>query len=415
MNRPPYAPNGPPGYPTVSFNLESPSLVWRSASYQTLLTVATLCRGFLFGLNKTEVHGLPRFLELLKSRADPSTRQRGLVTVSNHVSVMDDPLIWGVLPFSFHAYHGYLNHRWGFGSHDICFKGTLLSHFFTLGQVLPTHRLAHSVHGGPMQPSLTEAIRLLSPIQKISYTPRQHGAFSDCTSHPPSWPRDAVDPFSDTNIDPQSPHYASYTDDERLYLAPSRYRANQLGWVHIFPEGMIHQSPNYNMRYFKWGVARLILEPAVCPDVVPIWIEGTDQVMHESREFPRFIPRPGNRISVTFGEAVDPEARFGDLRQRWQQLQNRWIEEADPGATKADKELTLFASLGMGMQGLSYSAEVLELWIETTLRVREEVLRLRRDRGWPDEDPKASVAETWVREGPKRQGQMEDGTWVGDT
>jgi hypothetical protein len=35
---------------------------------------------FLFGLNKVEVIGLPRFLEVLDRRRDPEKRQRGLIT-----------------------------------------------------------------------------------------------------------------------------------------------------------------------------------------------------------------------------------------------------------------------------------------------------------------------------------------------
>jgi monolysocardiolipin acyltransferase len=427
----------------------TPSLFWRAASYQTLLGVATLCRSFLYGLNKTEVHGLPQFLELLQSRANPDNRRRGLLTVSNHVSVMDDPLIWGVLPFSFHTYHGYLNHRWGFGSHDICFKSSPLSHFFSLGQTLPTHRLAHSPWGGPSQPTFTEAVRLLSPIQNgsLQYNPLVTTHRSKWAQHLPSWPRDPIDPFSDL---PVPPHYTSQPHDERNYLAPSRYACNTLGWVHIFPEGQIHQTPTYNMRYFKWGVARLILEPPICPDVVPIWIEGTDQIMHESRTFPRFVPRAGKHVSVTFGDPVDTEARFADLRQRWRDLRKEILEplrlaslptdqstqhipdsassspsipsahltphphaHAHALGSSAPTEEDLY--LGFPFAVLMDDPRVRELWIETAGRVRDEVLALRRARGWPEEDPKASAAQTWLREGPKREGRMQDGSWVGDT
>lgn len=42
--------------------------------------VGLLCRGFLFGLSKTEVHGLDRFLELLDEREKVEGRERGLIT-----------------------------------------------------------------------------------------------------------------------------------------------------------------------------------------------------------------------------------------------------------------------------------------------------------------------------------------------
>lgn len=40
----------------------------------------TLSRAFLFGLNRTEVHGLDDFLEVLDGRADIEGRERGLIT-----------------------------------------------------------------------------------------------------------------------------------------------------------------------------------------------------------------------------------------------------------------------------------------------------------------------------------------------
>lgn len=155
------------------------------------------------------------------------------------------------------------------------------------------------------------------------------------------------------------------------------------------------------MRYFKWGVARLILESEPCPDVVPMWIEGFDRIMHESRTFPRFIPRGGKDVSVTFGEKVDMEARFGDLRERWRQLV--LAGEKQDGLTE----------LGECPESLKYSDEAVKLREECTIRVREEVLKLRRDRAWTDEDPKARLADTWRIEGKtgKREGQMADGSW----
>ncbi|KEF52141.1 uncharacterized protein A1O9_11767 [Exophiala aquamarina CBS 119918] len=396
-------------------NAEQPSFVWRGASYQTMLAVSTLCRAFLYGLNRTQVNGLPRFLDLLKSRCDPKTRRRGLLTVSNHISVMDDPLIWGVLPLSFTAFHGYQNSRWGFGSHDICFQNTPLSLFFTLGQVLPTHRKAHSLYGGPFQTSMTEGVRLFSNISshRPSLCPHNHPAYNS-EYHTPSFPWDCIDPFSDLS---PPPSYPSHPSDTRYYLQPSRYASNAYSWIHIFPEGMIHQSPptpqnnnrsEYTMRYFKWGVARLILEPPECPDVVPMFIEGSDQVMHESRTFPRFLPRFGKDITVTFGHELDVDATFGDLRKGWRDLCQ---EDARANGWDEWDEITL----GLVPPSLERHPEAVRLREECTKRVRDAVLAVRRSRGYADEDPKGGVAETWAKEGPQREGRMDDGSWVKDT
>lgn len=159
------------------------------------------------------------------------------------------------------------------------------------------------------------------------------------------------------------------------------------------------------MRYFKWGVARLILEASECPDVVPIWVEGFDQVMHESRRFPRFLPRLGKKVSITFGDKVDTEAVFGDMRRRWRELQAQ---------AEANAPETRNLPLGALNIELLYGAEAVQLRREVTKRVRDLVLEIRQSRGLPDEDPKEGLVETWIQEGPKREGKMKDDSWVRD-
>ncbi|KAL4973450.1 hypothetical protein BDW66DRAFT_162081 [Aspergillus desertorum] len=357
---------------------ESPSLFWRSLSSTTILGVAALCRGFLYACSRPETHGLEQFLELLESRKDPSQRTKGLLTVSNHISVMDDPLVWGFLPLKYNFGLSSSNRRWGMASHDICYQT----------------RSAHSKHGGIAQPAVTQAIRLLS---KGPFSAEPHLAKPERQSW--SLQNVCVDPFSDLPT-------AYTTDGEDSHLAPSAYSCNSYSWVHIFPEGKIHQSPNKTMRYFKWGVARLILEASECPDIVPMWLEGFDQVMHESREFPRFLPRPGKEVSVTFGQKVDTEAVFGEMRRRWQEIKAK-AELASPE--------TRDLPLGALNDELLYGNEAVQLRKEVTKKVRDLVLEVRRSRGHSDEDPKAGLVETWMEEGGKREGKMKDESWPTNT
>lgn len=60
--------------------LDQPSSCWRFCSTVASLTVGALSRGFLYGLNKTEVQGQETFLKLLESRRDSNARTRGLIT-----------------------------------------------------------------------------------------------------------------------------------------------------------------------------------------------------------------------------------------------------------------------------------------------------------------------------------------------
>ncbi|MCJ1243544.1 hypothetical protein MMC30_000741 [Trapelia coarctata] len=359
-----------------------------------------LSRIFVHGASSTEVHGLDRFLQLLDKRSDIDRRKRGLLTISNHMSVLDDPTIWGVLPFSY-AFNPD-NHRWSLGSYDLCFQNKFTSTFFTLGQVLPTHRLLHSIHGGLFQPTMTQAVRLLSrqPFKSDSRPRVEDSSIIDRPDPSISSP-DLSDPFS-------GGHLTYSTNGVDTFPAPSSYPSRKHAWIHIFPEGRVHQHPRKTMRYFKWGVARLILEPDECPDIVPMWIEGLEEVMHESRQFPRFIPRVGKKLDIWFGDNVggEEESAFTDLRRKWRKL----IEEdrSRRGAASRDDEL------GILSEDLKNGKEAVALRIECTKRVRSELLKVRRMRGLPDEDPKEGLVETWMVEGGKREGKMEDGSFVKD-
>jgi monolysocardiolipin acyltransferase len=136
-----------------------------------------------------------------------------------------------------------------------------------------------------------------------------------------------------------------------------------------------------------------------------MWIEGFDDVMHESRKFPRFLPRPGKRVSVTFGSKVDTNEVFGDMRSRWDKLKAK-VEKRDPES----RDLPL----GVLSEELLNNKEAVELRKEVTLKVRNLVLDVRRSRGFPDEDPKEGLVDTWLEEGPKREGHMKDDSWVRD-
>ena len=65
---------------------------------------------------------------------------------------------------------------------------------------------------------------------------------------------------------------------------------------------------------------------------------------------------------------------------------------------------------------LMHGAEAVRLRQECTMRVRDAVLAVRRSRGWPDEDPKCGLIETWAMEGTLNgEGKMADGSYTKDT
>lgn len=169
---------------------------------------------------------------------------------------------------------------------------------------------------------------------------------------------------------------------------------------------MVHQHPARSMRYFRWGVARLLLEAQPPPEVVPIFLEGTDAVMPEDRRFPRFLPRVGGRIRIAFGEAIDYEATFGDLRRRWESLVRKTRGSGAAPVAGDEGELV--------DDELRYGDEAQRIRIEVTRRMRDEILKLRRKLGYPDEeDGSYALAETWAKDPhQKRYRSPVDGSLV---
>lgn len=59
-------------------------------------------------------------------------------------------------------------------------------------------------------------------------------------------------------------------------------KANQGGWIHIFPEARVNQTDA--MIRFKWGVGRIIMESETCPLVIPVWHAGNKMMQQEKKK-----------------------------------------------------------------------------------------------------------------------------------
>ncbi|KAF6804649.1 acyltransferase [Colletotrichum sojae] len=333
---------------------DQPSLPWRIASTTVMTLTGALSRAFLFGFNDVKTEGLDHFLEVLdKRRAGPP--ERGLITVSNHISVLDDPLMWGVLPLKYNSSPA--NSRWGLGAHDICFKNSFFTSFFSLGQVLPTYRMLHSAYGGLFQPTMSQAIRILS------------------------------DPGA---VYPPKSNFRAGANE--IFSSPAYYASNRNAWIHVFPEGCVHQHPHRTLRYFKWGVARLILESDPAPQLVPIFIDGFQNLMPEDRPWPRFLPRVGANVRVIYGDAVDVDEAFAEQRSRWRQMVKKQEEAAGRPVAMGDIP-----------EALKRHREAMQLRIEVAKTVRDMVQKLRLRAGYPEDDPSYALAGTWEREPNKKK------------
>lgn len=110
-------------------------------------------------LNNTHVHNSQTLMHLVRSRP-PGVP---LITVSNHMSTLDDPVMWGFKGFP--TSDASLA-RWVLAAEDICFKNTVLSYFFRLGKCIPITR-----GGGIYQERMNEALDRLSDGQWLHTFP----------------------------------------------------------------------------------------------------------------------------------------------------------------------------------------------------------------------------------------------------
>ncbi|WP_018169676.1 MULTISPECIES: AMP-binding protein [unclassified Thioalkalivibrio] len=105
--------------------------------------------------------------------------------------------------------------------------------------------------------------------------------------------------------------------------AASVKRGNSLIW---FPEGQ--RSPDGTLQRLRPGIG-LVLAAQPVP-VVPVWIEGTREVLPPGKHFPRF----GGRVRVVIGEPVLPAQYGTDEREIVRTLQSAMEElgaAAEPG------------------------------------------------------------------------------------
>ncbi|KAK9468690.1 hypothetical protein V1512DRAFT_202854 [Lipomyces arxii] len=296
-----------------------------------MLLTGILSRSFLNGFHNVQVSGVERFQETLKRARNEG---RGVLTVANHISVIDDPLLWGLLPLRSMTDPKYL--RWSLGAENICFTTKLTEYFFSMGQVLSTRRFGV----GPYQGAIDSAILLLSPSIRNSLSKS-----SEITP--------ATHPFPSGDLPPQ--------------------------WVHIFPESLVHQAyPPHKttMKYFHWGVSRVLLEAEKMPIVVPVFHHGLEDVFPEDREsykyvprtviFPRFSKKKRLPLNIKFGSAID-DIVFADDRIKWEKLKHISVD---------------------GTEARSLRSAV-------ALKLRDAVSKVRSSMGLPEEDSRFKDVYFW--------------------
>ncbi|MBW0487838.1 hypothetical protein O181_027553 [Austropuccinia psidii MF-1] len=205
-----------------------------------IASVMTFFKLFVqFGIKNSHIEGLPVLLDIL-NRTNQSNQ--GLLTFSNHISTLDDPLVWTILPW--YTYFNPFQTRWTLGAADILFTNRFISPFFSNGQVIRTVR-----GNGIFQPAIDQAINKLDRSQWVHIFP----------------------------------------EGRVNQLAPDTSQLRQ----------------GHKLLRFKWGISRLVLESQLEPIILPIWLQGFDRVMPEKQPFPRsFIPRFNQTISIKISNPI---------------------------------------------------------------------------------------------------------------
>ncbi|KAJ7555685.1 hypothetical protein O6H91_05G050700 [Diphasiastrum complanatum] len=111
------------------------SQVFRILQKVAVPFLGNVCYVFMHGLNRTEVYGAEKLQNAILKRSSC----QGLVTVSNHVASMDDPLVLSSL-LSPRLLADATSLRWTLCATDRCFTSATTSAFFRAVKVLPLAR-----------------------------------------------------------------------------------------------------------------------------------------------------------------------------------------------------------------------------------------------------------------------------------
>ncbi|KAF5454084.1 hypothetical protein F2P56_023776 [Juglans regia] len=117
------------------FNAEEESVILRMLQAVAVPVLGNACHVFMNGLNHVQVYGLDKLHDALLRRP----KDKSLITVSNHVASMDDPLVIAAL-LPPHVLLDAQNLRWTLCATDRCFSNPVFSAFFRSVKVLPVAR-----------------------------------------------------------------------------------------------------------------------------------------------------------------------------------------------------------------------------------------------------------------------------------
>lgn len=228
---------------------------------QSIAVLATMSvfKAMMYGFNTVEMDGIDK----LREHIDPDSRKgQGLITVSNHSSILDDPgLMSCILPY--HVVWRPSTMRWSVCSEELCFFNPFVGAFMGAGRVLPVKR-----GGSVFQKCLVgfqEAV--------------DRGEWAHIFPEGRCW-QEGGSPLRD-----ETGRWCS--DTGRCGTSFSK-----LGPI-------------------KWGIAKVIANSEKPPLVVPFYHLGMEDIMpqDEKNDIRRSVPYAGAKVTMKVGQPID----FADL------------------------------------------------------------------------------------------------------
>uniref|UniRef100_A0A0K2US33 Tafazzin family protein n=1 Tax=Lepeophtheirus salmonis TaxID=72036 RepID=A0A0K2US33_LEPSM len=121
-------------YDTQSIFSQKDDPSWCLKSRLIISAVGIASKLWMTCFTRTNIHHRKILTKALEERPNGTP----LITVANHHSCMDEPLLWGILDIK-HVTNQSLM-RWALAAHDICFTNKLHSSFFAYGKSIPVIR-----------------------------------------------------------------------------------------------------------------------------------------------------------------------------------------------------------------------------------------------------------------------------------
>ncbi|XP_064605381.1 tafazzin-like [Liolophura sinensis] len=115
-------------------NPRNSTRLWMIGSKIAVYTVGLLSKLWLGGFNSLNLVNKELLYKALENRLP----EQGLITVANHYSCFDEPLLWGTLKCKHLVNHKLM--RWSPAAHNICYTNYIHALFFSLGKSVALRR-----------------------------------------------------------------------------------------------------------------------------------------------------------------------------------------------------------------------------------------------------------------------------------